>query len=255
MLYFARHGTGLPPLVFVHGYTCDHADWRFQLADLAKDHTVVACDLRGHGQTPGRPADCSVETYGADVVELLAALELKEVILVGHSLGCRVVLEAAQRQLARLAGVVLIEGFWPNLESPKHLERTMHDKISAMGFAGFITERFTAMFPFPNVYAEPILARARRMPPEIGANVLARAFWWDGLKLDPALAGLKLPALVIQSAFGASRLVHETESLDRMRRLKPDAQIEVVPGVGHFTQLEAPETVGQLIRAFVARLR
>lgn len=254
-MYFARHGTGLPPLVFVHGYTCDHADWRFQLVDLAKDHTVVACDLRGHGQTPAQLADCSVETYGADVVEMLAALELNEVILVGHSLGCRVVLEAARRQSSRLAGLVLIEGFWPNLESPAHLEQTMHDKISAMGFAGFITERFAAMFPFPSVYAEPILARARRMPPEIGANVLARAFWWDGRKLDPALAGLKLPALVIQSAFGEARLAHETESLDRMRRLKPDAQIAVLPHAGHFTQLEAPDAVNRLIRSFVARLK
>ena len=60
--------------MFVHGFACSHADWRPQLDHFATTQTVVACDLRGHGATPGDPADCSIEIYGADVAALLAAL-------------------------------------------------------------------------------------------------------------------------------------------------------------------------------------
>jgi len=53
-VHFVRAGQGTPPLLFVHGFACNHADWRAQLDFFSRTHEVVACDLRGHGRTPGR---------------------------------------------------------------------------------------------------------------------------------------------------------------------------------------------------------
>ncbi len=54
---------------------------------------MLAVDLRGHGATPGAADECSIETYGADVAALVEQSGLERAVLVGHSMGCRVVLE------------------------------------------------------------------------------------------------------------------------------------------------------------------
>src|SRR3954469_5773703 len=109
-MHFVRAGAGAPSLVFVHGFACSLEDWRAQIAHFEKTNQVVACDLRGHGQTPGRPQECSIEHYGGDVAALINNLELKNTILVGHSMGCRVVLEAATPVPKKITGIVLVDG-------------------------------------------------------------------------------------------------------------------------------------------------
>jgi len=52
-MHYVSRGRGAPPLVFVHGFACSHQDWRLQLDFFSKTNEVVACDLRGHGATPG----------------------------------------------------------------------------------------------------------------------------------------------------------------------------------------------------------
>src|SRR3954470_1226180 len=107
---FIREGSGAPPLVFVHGFACSLEDWRGQLDFFRQTNEVVACDLRGHGATPGRPQECSIEHYGGDVAALVNNLEGGPAILVGHSMGCRVVLEANRLLGKKVAGIVLVDG-------------------------------------------------------------------------------------------------------------------------------------------------
>src|SRR3954464_909842 len=109
-MYFVRSGAGNPALVFVHGFACSLEDLRAQVEHFEKKHEVIACDLRGHGQTPGRPRECSIEHYGGDVAALVNNLELKKAVLVGHSMGCRAVLEAARLVPKRVSRLVLVDG-------------------------------------------------------------------------------------------------------------------------------------------------
>ncbi|MDA0225577.1 MAG: alpha/beta fold hydrolase, partial [Proteobacteria bacterium] len=110
LLHHIRFGAGDPALVFVHGFACSHSDWAAQVPHFAPTRAVLACDLRGHGATPGRAEECTLENYGADVAALVSALALKRAVLVGHSMGCRVVLEAARAAPDRVAGLVLVDG-------------------------------------------------------------------------------------------------------------------------------------------------
>ena len=61
--------------MFVHGFACDHSDWQAQTDFFSKTSEVAACDLRGHGATPGRPNECTIEHYGGDVAALVVHLE------------------------------------------------------------------------------------------------------------------------------------------------------------------------------------
>ncbi|OGA41635.1 MAG: hypothetical protein A3G28_01945 [Betaproteobacteria bacterium RIFCSPLOWO2_12_FULL_68_19] len=246
-MHFVRSGKGAAPLVFVHGFTCSHEDWRFQVAHFSQANEVVACDLRGHGATPGRAHECSIEHYGGDVAALLAHLELGNAVLVGHSMGCRVVLEAARLDPERIAGVVLIDG-----------SRVGSAAAQAGGYAAFVEPLVRQMFLRPCAEADAAVERALRLPADLGSALWASMVRWDLERMDAALAALRAPAMAIQSTYldAERRRVplgpgETTPWLELLRERLKDVAIEVVPGVGHFTQLEAPGAVNRLLDEFL----
>jgi pimeloyl-ACP methyl ester carboxylesterase len=254
-LNYVRQGRGAPPLVFVHGFACDHSDWHFQFGELKTKHEVVACDLRGHGATPGRAHDCSIEHYGGDVAALLNNLELAPAVLVGHSMGCRVVLEAARLLPERVAGVVLIDGSRMGSGDPVQAEALTRSAILAAGYPVFVERVFRQMFLRWSPQAEAIFARVKRMPAETGIALWTSMVRWDATQLEAALAALRAPLMVIQSTWiNAERQrlpLKEDQSSPWLDLLRTKAsKIELVSGVGHFTQLEAPERVNRLIEEF-----
>lgn len=255
-LFHLRAGAGEPPFVFVHGFACSHVDWVPQIEHFSQRHTVLACDLRGHGASPGNPADCSIESYGADIAALLARLKLPPAVLVGHSMGCRVVLQVALEAAERVAGVVLVDGSRLGVGEPDTAERVMREQIRATGYGAFARRLFEDMF-LPSTEASVksgIVERALQLPPAIGTELFPRLVGWDARNMERALAGVKAPLLVIQSTSVNAQRVRvplkpgeTTPWLDLVRARAPQARIEIVAGSGHFPQLEAAEAVNRLI--------
>jgi pimeloyl-ACP methyl ester carboxylesterase len=258
-LNYQRAGSGTPALVFVHGFACASEDWRHQAGAFAGRYGVVACDLRGHGASPGDPGSCSIATCGADVAALVAALDLTGVVLVGHSMGCRVVLQAYAEAPARVAGVVLVDGSSVGAggESVVAAVRT----TLAADYHAFARRLFTQMFFTPSPEADRMIERALTLPEAIGTALWLSMVDWDARRMTDALESVRVPLLVIQSTAMSPEqgrvplAAGETSPwLELVRRHAPGGEIEIVPGVGHFTMLEAPDRVNAALAAFVARL-
>lgn len=262
-MHYLRAGSGAPPLVFVHGFGCSHEDWLLQIKELKGGFEVIACDLRGHGLTPGRPHECSIGHYGGDVAALLSALNLEKSFLIGHSMGCRVVLEAARLAPARIAGLVLIDGSRLASGDPDAAESTARSAIEKSGYAAFGESLFRQMFFSPSPLAEAIVARALRQPAEIGAALWPRMARWDAGEMDSALAAVRSPLMAIQSTTRDAVLLKRSPLkqgqsspwLDLLKQKLKNVTVEIVPGVGHFTQLEAAPEVNRLIARFAAANR
>jgi pimeloyl-ACP methyl ester carboxylesterase len=262
-LFYERQGNGNPPLVFVHGFACTHDDWQDQMKFFRPQQCVVACDLRGHGASSGDPAHCDIETYGADVSALLHALDLPPAILIGHSLGCRVVLQAYVDAPQRVAGLVLIDGSRLGTGDPQPAEQGMRQHIQTIGYATMMQGFFADMFlegSDPSV-KERIVGRALVLPEAIGVAVFSRLVRWDAQYMDAALAKVAVPLLVIQSTYVNPERVRvplqpgaSTPWLELVRRYVPTAQIDIVSGAGHFTMLDKPQAVNQGLAAFVAEI-
>jgi pimeloyl-ACP methyl ester carboxylesterase len=215
----------------------------------------VACDLRGHGATPGRPEECSIEHYGGDVAALINNLELRSVILVGHSMGCRVVLEAARLVAKRVAGIVLVDGSRNGTGDPDAAEAAARATIQKLGYAAFAETLFRQMFFKTTKESEAIVGRAVRMSAQFGPQLWPRVTRWDAGQMDAAFAALSVPVLAIQSTTRNAQLQRSplkpgdtSPWLDYVR--SKGARVEIVPDTGHFTQIEAPERVNQLIEEF-----
>jgi len=255
-MHFVRAGRGAPALVFVHGFACTHEDWHAQLVHFQRTHEAVACDLRGHGRTPGQPAECSIEHYGGDVAALVNNLELARSVLIGHSMGCRVVLEAARLIPDKVAGIVLVDGSRNATRDPEGAEAAARATIDKLGYAPFAEMLFRQMFFRPSAEADAIVARAVKSSAEFGPALWPRITRWDAGQMDAAFDSLRAPVLAIQSTTRNAELKRAplkpgdtSPWIDYLR--SRGARVEIVPNTGHFTQLEAPETVNRLIADFL----
>jgi len=263
LLHHIRFGAGEPALVFVHGFACSHADWAAQVTRFAPERTALACDLRGHGATPGRAEECTLENYGADVAALMSALALKKAVLVGHSMGCRVILEAARAAPDCVAGLVLVDGSRIGTGDAAAAGAAAKAAIEAQGFGAFASSLFEGMF-LPSSAAElkkSVVERATALPATIGAALFPRMVAWDAGRMEAALDAVRVPLLVVQSSFlNAERVRVPLEAgqttpwLDLVRARVPTAKIEIIPGVGHFPQIEAADKLNELLAAFIGAL-
>ncbi|HUQ75628.1 MAG TPA: alpha/beta fold hydrolase, partial [Burkholderiales bacterium] len=163
-MFLERSGAGSPPLVFIHGFTCSHEDWEAQRRALEATHEVIACDLPGHGRTPARLEDASIEHFGREVAQLLSTPS----ILIGHSMGCRVALQAAALRPDAVAGLVLVDGSRVGVGDPAQAQAAVRAQIEAKGFGAFNEAFFAGMVFRPLPGADALLARAKRMPEDFG---------------------------------------------------------------------------------------
>ena len=104
-------GSGSPALVFFHGWSCDKSYWEPQTSHFSKKHKVVTVDLGGHGESGLERENWTVDAFAADVAAVVNKLDLKKVVLIGHSMGGPVVVEAARLMPDRVIGVVGVDTF------------------------------------------------------------------------------------------------------------------------------------------------
>jgi pimeloyl-ACP methyl ester carboxylesterase len=255
-MHFIREGSGAPALVFVHGFACTHADWAAQLSHFSKSHEVVACDLRAHGATPGRPHECSIEHYGGDVAALVNHLELDRCVLIGHSMGCRVVLEANRLIADRVAGLVLVDGSRLADRDPEAAHAAAIASIDKAGYPAFAENLFRQMFLPGSTAADAIVKRAVSTSGAFGRALWACMARWDAGSMEAAFAAVRAPLLVIQTTTRDANLKRtplkagQTSPWLEYAKSK-GARVEVIPDTGHFPQLETPEAVNRLIADFL----
>jgi sigma-B regulation protein RsbQ len=227
-------GSGPLALVFIHGWICDRAHWRHQVDVFDDEHTVVTLDLAGHGNSGIDRSNWTIHQFGADVQAVVEALDLPRVILVGHSMGGQVALDAAARMPDRVLGVVGADTLH-NVEKAMNVEgwSSLMARYEA-DFAGTCEQFAEYMFPEPTddagladwvqdnmCDADPVVAVAvgREMP-----------------RIDqPAmLAALAVPVRCINSTRTAPTDVEAN-------RRHGDYDAVLMDDVGHFVMLERPE--------------
>ena len=260
LIHHAIAGAAQPPIVFVHGFACAHTDWDAQVAHLSPRHQTVAVDLRGHGASPGPAADCSIERYGADVAEIMRALSLPPAVIVGHSLGCRVVVEAALQAPEHTKALVLVDG--------SRFAAAMGPVLRAAfaqpnGYATIAQGLFKDMFTAKSAAAtaRAVLDRATRLPRQIGEKMLCDLQRYDEHRLTASLGSLGVPVMAIQTTFSNEKRERSVMKkgqtspyLDMLRTALPAVRTDIIEDTGHFPQLDEPAQTNALLDSFLASL-
>ncbi|HEX2252122.1 MAG TPA: alpha/beta hydrolase [Thermoanaerobaculia bacterium] len=239
-IHYLTAGEGEPALVLVHCWSCDAGYWRHQLPSLAADRRVVAVDLGGHGESGRGRTAWTMEAFGRDVAAVAEALELDDVILVGHSMGGYVMLEAARALPGRVRGLVAVDTLLDIEE--EHDPQAVARYVAALrrDFPG-TTRQAMATYIAPEtdpVVAEWILSDMAAGPPEVGVPAFESLIAHDAAA---ALDELRLPFAAING-----RLEPTNEAA--LRRHAPDAQVIYLDAVGHWPMLERPAAFETALR-------
>lgn len=244
-LYYEQEGSGDPPLVFVHGWCCDHTFFQPQFDHLKASHVVTSLDLRGCGNSDRPEHGYDIPTLADDVAWLCDELGLSKPIVVGHSLGGMIAIELGARHPALPVAIVavdpgpidplpqarsLFEGFVAQLEGPEG-DAVRRAYVEGMFLATDDADR-----------RRRIIETMCSVPQKVAVAVIRGVIAWNGVG---ALLLCQKPLLVLRSQPGGSN------APARLLTLKPDIHIGVTVGTGHFHQLEAPEQVTPMIEKFI----
>jgi pimeloyl-ACP methyl ester carboxylesterase len=236
-------------IVFIHGWSCDQSYWSDQISYFAKTHRVIAVDLAGHGQSGTERTDWTVDRFADDVVSVVRAAGATRVILVGHSLGGPVAVEAALKLEREVAAVVGIDTFFDSWTG-----RGLSNVLTSMraDFVGATTS-FVRTYMF-TPRSDTALARRTadamaRARPEVGVPALASLVPWATNRAPDAFAALRVPLGVLQSsAAGHTQLQRSVESLQVF-------ESRIITGAGHFPMLEDGPGFNILLDSLIRRLQ
>jgi pimeloyl-ACP methyl ester carboxylesterase len=234
-------GKGDPAIVLIHGWATDANYWNAQIDPLKAKYTVVAIDLAGHGGSTKSRTDWSMEKYGEDVTTVLQRIPNQQLILVGHSMGGTVALEAARTLGSRVIGIVVVDALKsvglppiPAAEIQKRVAPFRTDFIGSV--RKYVTEELFEKGADP-MFVQKVAYDMSLEPPEVGVPSLEALLSMD---LKSVLADIKVPVLAINSDLGA------TDDA-RIRKSLPSFKSDVIPHTSHFLMMEVPDRFNPIL--------
>lgn len=242
---YSAQGRGETALVFIHGGFCDRSFWEPQVTPFAGDYRVVTLDLAGHGDS-GVRTDWTLRAFGEDVRAVVEALDLKRIVLCGHSIGGPVALEAAALMPERVLGVVGVDSLHDaeqELAGPLWKERI---EAYRKDFKGTCERDVRRMFP---KRADPklIVEVSDKMCSGSGEVAVAILETFTGYDIGAAMQKVEAP---IRSINGDLYPTH----IEGNRRYSPGYEAVIMEGVGHFLMLERPEVFNRNLVRVVEKL-
>lgn len=229
------YGSGEPAIVLIHGWSCDSNYWREQIPVLATKYTVVTVDLAGHGGTDGNRSEWTMARFGQDVAAAVAAVPNEKLILVGHSMGGPVAIEAARLLKSRVIGVIGVDTFKSiGAPPPSKAQVDAIMKKFEADFIGQTRDIVTTHFFAPGADEDLKRKIAYDMslsPPRVGIPSMRAVLEYE---FTAPLKDISVPIVAINSNLG------EPVNEARIRKVLPKFRQVTLDGTGHFLMMEAP---------------
>ncbi len=235
---------GAPPIVFIHGWSCDHNIFASQADFFKRSHQVVSVDLRGHGQSDAPPVDYTMATYADDIAFLCTEMNLLDPIVVGHSMGGNVALELAARHPEIPDSIVLIDSFIFPPEGFVEALENFEEVLREPDYLAACQEAMSSvcLTTDDKFRKAEFIASLPKAPQHVLLSSLANHL----TRYDPssAAAACRVPAAYIGAAVLMADLV-------RLRSLIPHLITAQTLGSGHFSPLFVPDQINAMLSTFM----
>jgi sigma-B regulation protein RsbQ len=253
-------GQGTRPMLFAHGFGCDQNMWRQVVPAFEQDHRIVLFDYVGCGRSDLAAYDperyATLDGYVRDVLDVCRALDLRDVVFVGHSVSAMIGVLAANEEPERFAQLVLVS------PSPRYL----NDAPDYVGgfersdIEGLLETMDKNYIGWANYLAPAIMQNADQ--PELGAEltasfcstdpVIARRFAEATFYADNRadLARVRVPSLILQCSDDVIAPLDVGAYLHRELR---GSTLRVMRATGHCPHMSAPDETVALIREYLAQ--
>jgi esterase len=256
-LHYLDYGSaGRAPMLCLHGGAA-HAHWfDFVAASFTPDYHVRALDQRGHGDSEwASPPSYSYARYAVDLAEVVEKLELRDFVLIGHSMGGTVSLEYAATHPGRVSSLIIVDS---TLQMTADRVAVLRDVGARQGRHYATNEEFLAHFRLrpPGTTAAPGILRhlarnsGRQYPDgswrhKFDRSVYATRETTDGL---PYWKHIRIPALLVK-AERSQRI--SPQVFAEVKARCPQVELVEVPGADHHVTLDSPSGFARAVKSFL----
>ena len=260
-LYYEDHGSGRP-MVFIHGFPLSGAAWEKQVAAcISAGYRTIIYDRRGFGKSSRPAVGYDYDTFAADLDMLMNQLDLRDAILVGHSMGTGEIARYLGRYgSARVNRAVMVSAIPPHLlksqDNPDGLENSMFEGFKQQAMA----DRFAFQTQFLNNFFNYEQTKGKQVSPEI-----FQAFWEIAVNASPMgtvacidswktdfrddLSRIDVPVLIIHG--DADNILPYPATAPRVQSMLPDSELVTLKGAPHAIPWTHAEDVNNAIMSFV----
>ena len=245
-IHYEDQGKGEVALVFVHGWSCDRSYWNAQRDHFAANYLVVTVDLAGHGESGDNRDQFTMHAFGADVAAVITALDLSNVVLVGHSMGGPVVLAAGNRLKGRVAAVVGVDTLRDI--SQRRTPAEIDERVARLD-ADFVGDTRRVVSDMFVAQSDPTLKDwvvddMASAPPRVAKSAMRGMSAYDA---RAGIAGLGVPLALINSDYRPNNPAPVAAAAQSFTYIE-------MSDVGHFVMMEDPETFNRHLEEIIESL-
>ncbi len=252
-IVYESRGKGDTALIFLHGWCGDREYWKHQVGPFSKKYRVITLDQAGHGQSGTNRKKWTVNGLAKDVETLVKKLDLKRVILIGHSMGGPVALLAAKRMPSKVVAVIGVDTlnnaeFKPPKEVGKKFLKSFASDFKGtmrMGLAGMLHKD-----------TDPKLTKWLTTRAAAQDKKMALALMKDLMAADHKvlLKNANVPVRCVNSGGGYTFF---TPTAIKINKKYADYDAAIIDEVGHYPMLEKPaefnQKLGRVLKEFATK--
>ncbi|UCG92520.1 MAG: alpha/beta hydrolase [candidate division WOR-3 bacterium] len=251
---FDVQGEGEPALVFIHGWTNNRSVWDAQMAHFSKKYKVIAIDLPGFGESGYNRTNWTTASFGEDVTAVIKKLNLKQVVLVGFSLGAYVGIETAKTAPENLIGLVLVDEI-KDIEmkySPEmlaYMDSVLMDVVTNPTNEKLVAGGFNKKNPRVSYERVLSMLSSHKNTSRIGwKESLDDALRWLNEDCIESLKKVKVPIVSISSDM-------EPTNVEAFKKYVPSYQLKIIPDVAHLVMWDNPEEFNRLLEESIQEFK
>jgi sigma-B regulation protein RsbQ len=251
-------GNGSQPLLFAHGFGCDQQMWRFITPAFEDAYRIILFDYVGSGKSDLNAYDAAryatLDGYAQDVLEICAALDLHDVIFVGHSVSSMIGVLAANREPDRFSKLIMVG------PSPRYVNDTDYvggfERADIEGLLDLMDKNYIGWANF----LAPVIMKNDERPeltrelhesfcstdPKITRRFAETTFFADN-RAD--LAKVRVPSLIMQCSEDA---IAPVEVGNYLYRTMPGSTLKMMKATGHCPHISHPEETIDAIRSYLS---
>lgn len=248
-------GEGDVPVIFLHGFPFDKTMWQGQLGFLKTDYRVIACDIRGFGNSADEVTSLRIDLFSEDLIAFMNTLHIKKAIICGLSMGGFIALNAIQRFPDRFEALILCDTQCiADTAEAKAKRYAVIEDIAENGVTDFNEGFIKKVFHLDSISHKKELVESLRKvvfansPHIISMGLTALA---ERAEACSALNSITVPTLIICGREDAVTPLAQSES---MHAAIKGSVLQVIDDAGHVSNLEQPQLFNKYLLDFLTAL-
>jgi pimeloyl-ACP methyl ester carboxylesterase len=245
-IFYSVYGKGKVCLVFIHGWGGDSTVWQEQIPYFQNKYKLILLDLAGFGKSDKKRIVYTMELFGQDVASVVNAEKVSHVILLGHSMGGGVIVEAANILKSKVIGIIGIDTFsdldkWCTPEQAREMIQPLREDFKK-GTDAFIRQMFVKDTD-PKLI-DRVVQKISSAVPSVAISAIEQ--YVSGSFIVTA-EKLTVPVWSLNADFWPT-------NLEGNRKHFKSYDLSIIPGLGHFLMLEASQKFNEELDVVVKKI-